>query len=71
MSWKTEKDCKGHVSAGVLGIQHLMRGLTEYGGLELAYKIVTNDTYPSWGYMIKKVQPPFGNYGMVTRQIRR
>ena len=31
-----------------------MRGLTEYGGLELAYKIVTNDTYPSWGYMIKK-----------------
>lgn len=50
---KTENDCKGHVSAGVLGIQHLMRGLTEYGGLELAYKIVTNDTYPSWGYMIK------------------
>ena len=50
---KTEVDCKGHVSAGVLGIQHLMRGLTEHGGLELAYKIVTNDTYPSWGYMIK------------------
>ena len=50
---KTEIDCKGHVSAGVVGIQHLMRGLTEYGGLELAYKIATNDTYPSWGYMIK------------------
>ena len=50
---KTEIDCKGHVSAGVIGIQHLMRGLTEYGGLELAYKIATNDTYPSWGYMIK------------------
>ena len=49
---KTEVDCKGHVSAGVLGIQHLMRGLTEHGGLELAYKIVTNETYPSWGYMI-------------------
>jgi alpha-L-rhamnosidase len=29
-----------------------MRGLTEYGALELAYKIVTNETYPSWGYMI-------------------
>lgn len=51
---KTETDCKGHVSVGVIGIQHLMRGLTEHGGLELAYKIVTNDTYPSWGYMIKK-----------------
>lgn len=51
---KTEIDCKGHVSAGVIGIQHLMRGLTEYGGLELAYKIATNETYPSWGYMIKR-----------------
>jgi alpha-L-rhamnosidase len=50
---KTEVDCKGHVSAGVLGIQHLMRGLTQHGGLELAYKIATNDTYPSWGYMVK------------------
>ncbi len=50
---KTEVDCKGHVSAGVLGIQHLMRGLTEHGNLELAYKILTNETYPSWGYMIR------------------
>jgi alpha-L-rhamnosidase len=31
-----------------------MRGLTQYGNLELAYKIVTNKTYPSWGYMIEK-----------------
>ncbi len=51
---KTEVDCKGHVSVGVLGIQHLMRGLTEHGSLELAYKIVTNETYPSWGYMIRR-----------------
>ncbi|MDR1813414.1 MAG: glycoside hydrolase family 78 protein [Tannerella sp.] len=51
---KTLTDCKGHVSAGVLGIQHLMRGLTEYGNLELAYRIVTNTDYPSWGYMIEK-----------------
>jgi alpha-L-rhamnosidase len=51
---KTEGDCKGHVSAGVLGIQHLMRGLTQYGNLELAYKIATNTTYPSWGYMVER-----------------
>ena len=51
---KTEGECKGHVSTGVLGIQHLMRGLTQHGNLELAYKIVTNETYPSWGYMINK-----------------
>ncbi|MDD3511010.1 MAG: family 78 glycoside hydrolase catalytic domain [Fermentimonas sp.] len=50
---KTEVDFNGHVSTGVLGIQHLMRGLTEYGNIDLAYKIATNRTYPSWGYMIE------------------
>ena len=51
---KTEVDFGGHVSTGVLGIQHLMRGLTEHGRKDLAYKIVTNEDYPSWGYMINK-----------------
>ncbi|MDR0843911.1 MAG: glycoside hydrolase family 78 protein [Tannerella sp.] len=51
---KTENDCNGHVSTGVLGIQHLMRGLTQHNKVDLAYKIVTNETYPSWGYMVKK-----------------
>ncbi len=51
---KTEVDCNGHVSAGVLGIQQLMRGLTEHGNVDLAYKIATNRTYPSWGYMFDK-----------------
>ncbi len=51
---KTEVDFGGHVSTGVLGIQHLMRGLTEYNNVDLAYKIATNRTYPSWGYMIDK-----------------
>lgn len=51
---KTEVDFNGHVSTGVLGIQHLMRGLTEHSNVDLAYKIATNHTYPSWGYMIDK-----------------
>lgn len=51
---KTEKDFNGHVSTGVVGIQHLMRGLTEYGRKDLAYRILTNEDYPSWGYMIGK-----------------
>ncbi len=50
---RTEGEHDSHVSTGVIGIQHLMRGLTEYGREDLAYKIATNDTYPSWGYMIK------------------
>lgn len=51
---KTEVDFNGHVSTGVLGIQQLMRGLTEHGNVNLAYKIATNRTYPSWGYMFEK-----------------
>jgi alpha-L-rhamnosidase len=50
---KTEGEFNGHVSTGVVGIQQLMRGLTINGAPELALKIATNDTYPSWGYMYK------------------
>ncbi len=51
---KTNEEFNGHVSTGVLGIQHLMRGLTEYGRLDMAYKLLTNEDYPSWGYTIKQ-----------------
>ncbi len=50
---KTENECGGHVSTGVVGIQQLMRCLTEYGRGDLAFKIASNDTYPSWGYMVR------------------
>ena len=50
---KTEKEFGGHVSTGVVGIQHLMRTLTERGRGDLALKLATNDTYPSWGYMVR------------------
>lgn len=48
---KTENEFNGHVSTGVVGIQQLMRTLTEYGRGDIAFKIASNDTYPSWGYM--------------------
>ena len=50
---KTENECAGHVSTGVVGIQQLMRCLTEFGRGDLALKIASNDTYPSWGYMVR------------------
>jgi len=50
---KTEGEFNSHVSVGLIGIQYLMRGLTEYGRGDLAYRIATNTTYPSWGYMAK------------------
>ena len=50
---KTMNECGGHVSTGVIGIQQLMRTLTEYGRGDLAFRIASNDTYPSWGYMVR------------------
>jgi alpha-L-rhamnosidase len=44
---------KGHLSTGVIGIQWLMRTLTENGRSDLAYRIATNTSYPSWGYMVE------------------
>ncbi len=48
---KTEKDFGGHVSVGVVGIMQLLRTFSEFGRLDLAYKLATETTYPSWGYM--------------------
>jgi alpha-L-rhamnosidase len=50
---KTVNESNGHVSAGLVGIQWLMRGLSVYGRPDLAYQIATNRDYPSWGYMIE------------------
>lgn len=50
---KTENDFNGHVSTGLIGIQWLMRGLSEHGRADLAFRIATNRDYPSWGYMVE------------------
>jgi len=50
---KTEKDFDGHVSTGLVGIQWLMRGLSDRGRADLAFRIATNRDYPSWGFMIE------------------
>jgi alpha-L-rhamnosidase len=51
---KTMGEFNGHVSTGLVGIQWLMRGLTQYGRPDIALRIATNRTYPSWGYMVEK-----------------
>jgi alpha-L-rhamnosidase len=52
LSGRIEGEFKSHVSVGLIGIQFLMRGLTAYNRPDLAYRIASNRTYPSWGYMI-------------------
>jgi alpha-L-rhamnosidase len=44
----------GHISTGLVGAQQLMRTLTRFGRPDLAFRLDTNTTYPSWGYMAKE-----------------
>jgi alpha-L-rhamnosidase len=48
------KEFDDHVNSGIIGGMWLMRGLTDNGAPELAYRLATNTTYPSWGYMVKQ-----------------
>lgn len=51
---KTLAENGGHVSTGLVGIRHLMQGLTRYGRADVAYRLATNRDYPSWGYMAEQ-----------------
>jgi alpha-L-rhamnosidase len=44
----------GHLSTGFVGVSHLLPGLASGGKLDRAYQLLNNDTYPSWGYAIRK-----------------
>jgi alpha-L-rhamnosidase len=48
-----EEKNNGHLSTGVIGTNFLMRTLTDMGRSDLAYRIASQKTYPSWGYMIE------------------
>ena len=49
---KIRIESKGHINTGLIGTQYLFRGLSEYGQNELAYTLASNNTYPSYGYMV-------------------
>ena len=42
-----------HLTCGFVGISLLLPVLSKIGRNDLAYKILLQDTYPSWGYSIK------------------
>ena len=42
-----------HLTTGNLCTKYLMEMLTRYGHAETAYRIATQKTYPSWGYMLE------------------
>ena len=48
-----EKD-NYHLDVGLLGSKALLSALSDNGYAETAYKVASQDTYPSWGYWIKQ-----------------
>jgi alpha-L-rhamnosidase len=50
---KILEDYGNHLSSGVIGVQWLMRTLSRNGMEDLAFRIATQTTYPSWGYMVE------------------
>ena len=43
----------GHLSTGFVGVGYLCPVLTDAGYADVAYRLLLNDTFPSWGYSIK------------------
>ncbi len=44
----------GHLSTGFIGVSYLCPVLAANGYLDVAYRLLLNDTFPSWGYSIKQ-----------------
>ena len=66
---KIAQESQGHIGTGLIGGQWLMRVLSDNGRSDLAYTIATQETYPSWGYMISKGR--HDHLGAVEWQYRR
>ncbi|HZQ94640.1 MAG TPA: family 78 glycoside hydrolase catalytic domain [Candidatus Sulfotelmatobacter sp.] len=43
-----------HLSTGFLGTPFLLFTLADHGRPDVAYRLLLNETYPSWGYMLSK-----------------
>ena len=44
----------GHLSTGFLATPFILFALADHGHTDVAYQLLLNETYPSWGYMISK-----------------
>lgn len=49
-----EVHCDAHLDTGIVGTRYLLEVLSDNGRFDLAYKVVTQESYPGWGYMIKE-----------------
>lgn len=47
------RERRDHLATGFVGTPYLLFVLSQIGRLDLAYKLLLNDDFPSWGYPIK------------------
>lgn len=47
-------DHDGHIATGIFGTKYLLDSLTETGHADVAYTMVTQETFPGWGHMLAK-----------------
>ena len=52
-SSRTSRSSGGHLSTGFIGTKDLMLVLSKIGRHDVAYRLLFNDTFPSWGFSIK------------------
>ena len=43
-----------HLNTGIVGTRYIFDVLTRYGHADVAYKLVTQESFPSWGYMLRE-----------------
>ncbi len=43
-----------HLDCGILGAKYLLHALGDNGHADVAYRVVTQTTFPSWGYWVKQ-----------------
>jgi alpha-L-rhamnosidase len=49
-----EKTHSCHLATGIIGTKYALDTLTKYGRADLAYRVATQTSYPSWGYMFRE-----------------
>ena len=57
-----------HIDVGLLGSKAILNALSENGHPDLAYKVATQDDFPSWGAWVKEEPPHFLRIGKWTRK---
>lgn len=45
---------QGHISAGIVGVPYLFHALMKYDRNDLAYTMLTQETYPGWLHMVNQ-----------------